>query len=111
MKKLIFIMLLAMLPVAAMSAPAGKDDSSKTVVFTVSPKMHCNNCENKIKNNIRYEKGVSRIATDLKKQTVTVTYDSEKTNTDNLSKAFKKIGYTAKECKADVPAEKNKTAK
>lgn len=99
-------MLLAMLPMMAVAATNGKDDSNVTVVFTVSPKMHCNNCENKIKNNIRYEKGVSRIATDLKKQTVTVTYDSEKTNTDNLSKAFKKIGYTAKECKAEAATEK-----
>ncbi|MDE5647794.1 MAG: cation transporter [Muribaculaceae bacterium] len=108
MKKLIFIMLLAMLPMMAVSATNGKDDNSKTVVFTVSPKMSCKNCENKIKNNIRYEKGVSRIATDLKQQTVTITYDSEKTNSENLSKAFRKIGYTAKECKTDAATEKAK---
>ena len=111
MKKFIFIMLLAMLPMMAVAATNGKDDSTKTVVFTVSPKIHCKNCENKIKNNMRYEKGVSRIATDLKQQTVTITYDSEKNNTENLSKAFKKIGYTVKECKADGGAEKKKTDK
>ena len=26
----------------------------KTVVLTTNPQMHCNNCENKIKNNIRH---------------------------------------------------------
>lgn len=33
----------------------GKD--IKTVVFKTTPEMHCNNCETKIKNNLRFEKG------------------------------------------------------
>ena len=32
----------------------GKD--IKTVVFKTTPEMHCNNCEKKIKNNLRFEK-------------------------------------------------------
>ena len=34
----------------------GKD--IKTVVFKTTPEMHCNNCETKIKNKLRFEKGV-----------------------------------------------------
>ena len=37
----------------------------KTVVVTTTPQMHCNNCELKIKNNLRFEKGVKKIETDI----------------------------------------------
>ena len=30
----------------------------KTVVLTTTPQMHCANCEKKIKENIRFEKGI-----------------------------------------------------
>lgn len=42
----------------------GKD--IKTVVFRTTPEMHCNNCETKIKNNLRFEKGVKEIVTEKK---------------------------------------------
>ena len=37
----------------------------KTVVFTTTPQMHCANCEAKIKGNLRFEKGVKAIKTDV----------------------------------------------
>lgn len=49
-------------------------------MFTTSPQMHCENCENKIKGNLRFEKGVKKIVTDIDSQTVTVTYDADKTS-------------------------------
>lgn len=67
----------------------------KTVVFAPSPQMTCENCENTIKKNIRFEKGVKNIKTDLESNTVTVTYDADKTNVGNLQKGFEKIDYTA----------------
>lgn len=67
----------------------------KTVVCTTNPKMHCANCENKIKENLRFEKGVKAIETSVEKQTVTVTYDADKTNVDNIIKGFAKIKYQA----------------
>ncbi len=71
----------------------------KTVVFTTNPQMHCENCEKKIKGNLRFEKGVKNIITDLKTKTVTIEYDADKTNVQNLIKGFKKIGYEATEVK------------
>lgn len=68
-----------------------------TVVFTVEPAMSCQNCEKKITENLRYAKGVTDIATALKDNTVTITYNSEKTTVDALQAEFKKIGYTATE--------------
>lgn len=51
----------------------------KTVVFTTTPQMHCAVCENKIKNNLRFEKGIKSIETSVPNQTVTVKYNADKT--------------------------------
>ena len=57
--------------------------------------MHCNNCETKIKNNLRFEKGVKEIVTDLGDKTVAVKYDADKTTVEALIKGFAKIKYSA----------------
>lgn len=72
----------------------GKD--LRVLVMTPTPQMHCANCENKIKSNLRFEKGIVAIETNVEKQTVTVTYDARKTNAANLQAAMKKIGYDTK---------------
>lgn len=97
MKKFTLILALAaMLGTAAVSAQTPQP-KELTVVFTVSPKMTCQNCENKIKTNMRFEKGVNDITTSVKDQTVTIKYNPKKTDTAKLTAAFKKIGYTATE--------------
>lgn len=78
-----------------------------TVIFTVNPPMSCQNCENKIKTNIRFEKGVTEIVTNLKAQTVTITYNPTKTNPQTLISAFKKIGYTATETGSESDTQVN----
>ena len=77
----------------------GKD--IRTVVLTTLPEMHCANCEKKIKENIRFEKGIKSITTNLKDKTVTIEYDAEKTNVQDIIKGFKKIKYEASEVKKD----------
>ncbi len=91
---------IAMLALAVMSMGSVLAKDIKTVVLTTTPQMQCHNCENKIKSNIRFEKGVKEIETDLETKNVTVTYDADKTNVENLIAGFKKIGYTATEVKA-----------
>lgn len=66
-----------------------------TTAFTVNPGMSCQNCENKIKSNLRFEKGVKKITTSLSDQLVTITFDDEKTSNAKLIEAFKKVGYAA----------------
>lgn len=87
MKKLILSCLL-LIGAAALYA---KD--MKTLVVTTSPQMSCQNCENKIKGNLRFEKGIHKIETDLKNQTVTVTYDADKTDETKIAEAFGKLNY------------------
>ena len=89
MKKtlLLFAMLLSVIVASAKDV--------KTIVFTTNPIMHCESCENKIKGNLRFEKGVKEIETNVEKQRVTVKYDASKTNVEKLQKAFSKFGYEA----------------
>ena len=63
----------------------------KTVVLTTNPEMHCTGCEKKIKENIRFEKGVKSIKTNLEDKTVTIEYDADKTNVEAIIKGFKRI--------------------
>ena len=83
----------------------GKD--IKTLVLTTNPQMHCENCENKIKNNIRFEKGVKSIETDIAAQTVTIVYDADKTTEDAIIQAFAKINYTARKVACGEAVEHN----
>ena len=91
------MMMLTMLLVACVTF--AKD--IKTVVLTTMPQMHCESCENKIKGNLRFEKGIKSVETNIDEQAVTVQYDADKTNEEKIMKAFGKFGYTASEKTAD----------
>jgi copper chaperone CopZ len=88
-KKLMMLFAVLFLGAGAMMA---KD--FRTVVFKVE-QMTCPNCEKKIKDNIRFEKGLKRFTTDLKTKIVTITYDAEKTNIEQLQAGFRKFKYEA----------------
>ena len=83
----------------------GKD--IKTVVLKTQPEMHCENCEKKIKENIRFEKGIKDIKTNLVDKTVTIEYDADKTNVENIIAGFKKIKYEASEATAASAGKKD----
>ncbi|MBP3827575.1 MAG: cation transporter [Prevotella sp.] len=85
------MMMLTMLLVACVTF--AKD--IKTVVLTTMPQMHCESCENKIKGNLRFEKGIKSVETNIDEQAVTVQYDADKTNEEKIMKAFGKFGYQA----------------
>ena len=70
--------------------------SADTLVVTTQPQMHCQNCEKKIKSNIRFVKGTKKIITSVDEQKVTIVYDSKIANYNDFIAAFKKIGYEIK---------------
>lgn len=100
MKNTLIILLSSLLLMAG-----GKD--LRVLVMTPTPQMHCESCENKIKKNLRFEKGVTKIETSVKEQTVTVTYDATKTDVKKIQAAMKEIGYDTKVV-SDTPKEKDK---
>lgn len=88
MKKILFMMILMCCSVAVFAA------SKTTEVFTLDHQMS-QHCEKKIKENLRFEKGISKIEVSLDENTITITFNPEKTDTDKIIEGFKKIGFTA----------------
>ena len=84
-----------------LQAQTKKDQSKKTVMFNVS--MHCESCQRKIEKNIAYEKGVKDMAVKLEDKTVTIKFDTLKTNESKLIKAFNDLGYEANVVKTETP--------
>lgn len=89
MKKMLFTAVILLMAVMANA----KD--IKTVTLTTDPVMHCESCENKIKNNLKYVPGIKDIVASAESQTVTVTYDADKTSVEKMQNSLKKAGYTA----------------
>lgn len=94
MKKTILTMALAI------AAIVGNAKDIKTVVFSTNPKMNCENCENKITGNMRFEKGIKSIDANHENQTVTIQYDADQTTESKLAEAMEKIGYKTTKIKA-----------
>jgi copper chaperone CopZ len=92
---------------AAMTATANAKSESDTLVVTTTPQMHCANCENKIKDGLRFEKGVKDIITSVEDQTVTIVYNPKKTDKDKLEATFPKFGYQAREVKKGEKVARN----
>ena len=62
----------------------------RVLVLTPTPQMHCESCENKIKKNMRFEKGVKKVETNIEKQEVTITYDPSKNTVEGLQAGMKR---------------------
>lgn len=92
MKKLGLLLLMLMVSICIFAK-----GEVKTIVYTTNPVMHCEGCENKIKNQLKYEKGIKMVVTDVEKQTVTITYDASKTSPEKIEAAFGKINYKVKQ--------------
>lgn len=91
MKRFVVIMLCAVVACSTAFAQEAKNKKEK-VTFKVEG-MDCNNCVKKIEKNIAFEKGVTDLKCDLSTRTAEVTYRTDKTSTDKLTTAFKKLGY------------------
>ena len=71
--------------------PAKVKGEIKEVTFHVH--LHCNNCVNKVKENISFERGVKDLHVCLEDQIVSVKYDSSRTSEEILKNAIEKLGY------------------
>jgi copper chaperone CopZ len=105
MKRLLMIMMALLVAIGVSAHTGGGKKEMRVLVVTTTPEMHCQNCEKKIKENIRFEPGVKKIVTSLEKQQVTITYNPAKTDVKKLTEAFAKIGYEVKVL-SDQPVKK-----
>jgi len=87
MKKLIISLLLALVSAAAFSAYAAKPKpKTETVTYVVN--MHCQNCVNKLTDNLSFLKGVE----DFK---ITIKFNPAKVQEKTFVETIEKLGYTA----------------
>lgn len=77
--------------VSAADAQGKKKKELKEVNFNVY--LHCEDCVEKVNENIAFEKGVKGLEVSLENQTVLIKYDVAKTSEDKLKAAIEKLGY------------------
>lgn len=87
MKKVI---LSAVLLLSFVAVPA-KD--LKKLVLSTGNQMHCQKCEKKVTENLRYVAGVKSIKAEASNQTITIVYDADKTKPEAFVKSLQKIKY------------------
>ena len=89
----------------SVSVFAQKKDNIKTVVIkTMIYCDHCKQCEtcgDKFNKDLYNEDGIKRVDIDSKAMTITVIYDSRKTDIDKIRLFISKLGYDADDIKAD----------
>ena len=106
MKNSIFLILFAVFTLSTSSAQSIKKNQ-KAVIQTVLNCDHCKECETcglKFQTNILKIKGVKTYELDEKKMTITVYFNPQKTDLNNIKTAISKMGYDADEIKADALA-------
>lgn len=94
MKKLVLSLIGTMFLLTFATGAFAQKKEIKTVVYDVS--VHCNSCKTKIERDVAFEKGVKEITASVEDKTVTVKYDSRKTDSDKIAGAIKKLGYEVK---------------
>lgn len=94
MKKLIIALFLTLVCVAAFSAFAAKPKvKTETVTYVVN--MSCENCVNRLTDNLSFLKGVEDFKISLKKKTITIKFDPTKVQEETFVEKIEKLGYTA----------------
>ena len=113
MKKYLFIIICSVFCTLSVSAANGlsvkRSNNRQTVVLSCD--LHCQGCCDKIMKNIAFEKGVKDLVCDLDTKTVTLTYDTTKTDLPTLLKAFEKIRKPAKVKEPESQEPKAKSSK
>lgn len=103
-QKLFITLLFTAIPVFLTAQEKAK--TTETVKFKTS--IECNNCVNKVMTNLPQEKGIKDVKCDLATKEVTVTYQKDKNNPEEIKKAIEKLGYTAKQVAEEPVAKKDK---
>ena len=113
MKKYLLIIICSVfcaLSASAANGPSAKRSNSRQTVV-LSCDLHCQGCCDKIMKSIAFEKGVKDLVCDLDTKTVTLTYDTTKTDLPTLLKAFEKIHKPAKVKEHESQEPKAKSSK
>lgn len=94
MKQLVIILIVAVFAGFTTTANAQK---KTTEVVCFKSNMDCPDCQTKLTEYLKYEKGVKALTVDHVANTIKVEYKAGKNSTEGFAKAIKKKGYEAKE--------------
>ncbi len=95
LKNLMTVILL-IIPVVMSAQEKVKEKEKKTETVVFSTSIDCKACVDKIMSNLPQEKGIKDVKCDLSNSQVAVTYQKEKTNTEQIQRSIEKLGYIAK---------------
>lgn len=98
--KLIITVLVLIFTVTAVNAQKKK---TETIVINTTSAV-CDMCKETIETALAYEKGVKSSNLDVKKKTITVKYNPEKTTPEQIRKVISETGYDADDVKANPEA-------
>ena len=101
-QKIIVVLIIAVIPAILM----GQEKQKKTETVKYKTSIDCADCVNTIMSNLPQEKGIKDVKCDLPTKEVTVTYNTDKSNPEEIRKSLEKLGYTAKVIPAETPAKK-----
>ena len=105
MKTIKAILLVSIFTLAGLSGFAQeKEKAKKTEEIKIQTSAICGMCEERIENDLSFEKGVKSVDLDNETKIVTVGYDPKKTDPDKIRKAISDIGYDADDVPADQEA-------
>lgn len=79
-------------------------EKSKTETIAIKSSVVCGMCEERVKKELAFEKGVTDIQVNLKEKLITVEYKPNRTDVEKIKKAITKIGYDADDLPADAKA-------
>jgi len=102
MKRILTVMICAMITLSMASAQETTKKTNVVKTKFLVESMECENCVKSIEKNIAFEKGVTDLKCDLKTHTVEVTYRSDRTTETKLLAAFKKMNKPAKVVKDEA---------
>jgi hypothetical protein len=81
--------------------------SKKTETVVIKTTIYCDHCKicescgGKLQKDLSFDKGIKLVTLDEKAMTVTVKYNPEKTNPENIRKKISMYGFDADDVKAD----------
>jgi periplasmic mercuric ion binding protein len=81
-----------------------QNSKNGTEEVKIKTSAQCGMCKSKLEKEISYVKGVKKVSLDIESKTITVKYDTKKTDVGKIKDAISKTGYDADELMADEKA-------
>ena len=101
-----FCLLIFFASAMAQSEPKESSVQSENDTLVVATKIYCNHCDQcgsckpRIENALKTKKGIQSVNVDSKEKTITVVYNTSKTDADAIRQSIAETGFDADDVKA-----------